>query len=486
MNIQSKRLHFEATSLSRSVIGAFNLFGVLFISIISGMACAVLPWFIAIGFILGVLYFVLLWLRPWIGLYTYILAALFAPDFKISDAATVVTLGVCALRGWSAKNRFYWVDKQLLSPYLLFLSCVFVSLVIGVYYFHNNVPYLYRDGRVFLYWLWLPIIGGMVSDSPLGLTCLGRVALAVAITVAMMAIFQAVTGIQIVAVGRVGALETTGADQSEFVRVQMPGFAFVVWGVVWLALSMAQRKVDVRLGAILSLVFVCGLLVNFGRALWVWTLVALLISMLLIEKRRALVMLCSLIIVGISFSSLILLTKPELADAVIVRITSVEKEGGGNTSYGLRQWENENALARLSSSPIVGVGMGGEYRTWVPVLRMFEDHTRYIHNSYLFLSLKIGLPGLFVVLWLLVIAWLQAFRNRKCCVDENHVFTLVSVATLPALLGLCITQPELMSTYSVVCFVLILVFLRPPTVKRKPENQSGRWIRNHQLRREAM
>ena len=442
------------------------LFAILFVSVFFGVVSAVMPWYIPTGLVLGTVYLLLLWQKPWIGLYLYVLIVMFAPDFKIADVTTIISLVIYWLKGISVNSAPFWIDKKLLFPYLWFIFFVLLSCLLGFFYFHNDIPYMYRDGRAFLYWLWFPLIGGMVASTPNGLKYLGFVVLAIGISVAVIALFQAVTGMQIVAIGKVGGLETEGANQSDFVRVQMPGFTFVVWGILWLFISIAQKTVNKLTAMLLALLFIGALLVNFGRGLWIWTLVALLVSMCLIEKRRALSLLSVLVVMGFVFTSLFLVIKPEIIDAIVIRFTSVKNEGGGLTSYGLRQWENESALSKLYSHFILGVGMGGEYRNWIniPNIAIFKEHTRYIHNSYLFLWLKTGIFGLTSLLWLLIVAWFGGFiTKKKVHLHESHTYILVSIAALPSLLALSVTQPDLVSAYSIMLFIFILLFLNPPS-----------------------
>jgi O-antigen ligase len=430
---------------------------VLLVSAFVGLCCVVLPWWLNAGLAGAVAYACMLWLWPWLGFGVYVFIALVAPDFKIADAATVGTMFILGFKLWTSgrvappfPRRLYWVG-------LLFAAIVLASFALAIVYFHNKVPNLYRDGRAFLYWLWLPLLWRMTASQADGVQKLVRVMVGIAVTVVLLAVFQWVTGMQVVAVGLVASLGTTSGFKEEVTRVQMPGFLFVSWAVIWLALQTLYKRVNLFVGGGLMLLLLLGLYVNFGRGLWVWTFIGVLTPVFFIGSGRSAKLLITLIVGGVLSFGTLAVFKPAVIENVTNRLSSVQKEGGKNTSYGWRELENQEAMITLRRSPVIGVGMGGEYRPWVHQLHLFYEHVRYIHNSYLFIALKIGIPGLLCLLLLYWRAWNGARKGLRTVADQNRITLLSCLSFFPVSMGLSITQPEFMNTYSVLLFVFLIV-----------------------------
>lgn len=461
--------HYSAKSVA-AVSGLFTLANLkrllllwvpaALMSAFLALCCVLLPWILNVALIGAVVFAVIMMVAPWVGLFLYVVVILFAPDLKLADLATMFSLLVFGIHLWRLKQARFVMPDQLRWPLWGFAALVLLSFVTGIFYFHTQIPYVYRDGRNFLYWLWLPMLALYCGSRPDGLRKLNRVMLAVAVLVSLMALFAAVTGIQIAATGRVGSLETAGAEQGAFTRVQMPGFPFVSWAMVWLVVTLLYKRINLFLGLALGGLLAAALVVNFGRGLWVWTLIGMLLPVFFIGQGRAAKLLITLVLLGGLGVATLAVVKPSTLDAITVRMMSVKDEGGRNTSYGWREWENQDALVALKNSPALGVGMGGEYRPWIPILRIFAEHTRYIHESYLYIALKLGIPGLLLMLAVFWRAWQHGRRSLPLVDEQDRTLLLACLCVFPAWLGLCLTQPELMlhsSVFYMTCVVTVFL-----------------------------
>lgn len=281
-----------------------------------------------------------------------------------------------------------------------------------------------------------------------------------AAAIALLALFQGASGIQVVAEGRVVVLEGTATPFGGITRVQIPGLVFVALTVVFLMIEVATEKIRWWLAGPLLLLLIAALYVNFGRALWAWTALALVFGTFLLPARRAL-RLSGLLAVGLAILVVALtVAKPAVLQNVVDRIVSVQSEGGRGSSFGWRRWENQDAIARIAASPLYGVGVGGEYRRWISEIRIFEDHTRYVHNAFLFYGLKLGLPGLFVLLWLLWTIWRQALNCRRKSSEKGlGAYETAVAAFIPAFVGLNMTQPEIAGPFGVLLVSIIAASL---------------------------
>lgn len=460
---------------SRSIRGLGLFFGVglgMVGILFAGMLPALLPWPIVVGLCFGIIYLVVLLCWPAVGIAGYLCVILLSPDFKASDVVTVLVLGALTVRQYMKGLPFSFRGHPLKAPFVSFLLIGLLSLALAMTLFKNQVPLIYRDGRVFVYWLWLPLLIWMVQSEQMTRVSLQKLIMSLAGFMATVALIQAVTGVQFVAAGRVADLEGAAGLMGGITRVQFPGYVFISFAMVWLTVQLTGNIKRVWLVGPLLLVLAAAVYVNFGRALWAWTAFSLLLSIFLLGRGRAL-RLASLLIIGggVALAALYAI-KPVVLENIVDRITSVQREGGNRTSYGWRKWENEDAIARISNSPLVGVAIGGEYRPWIAELRVFEDHTRYVHNSYLFYALKLGVPGLLALLWLICRVWWRAQSLRR--EQETEVtddFNTSVAAFLPAMTGLSFTQPDLAGPFgalfvSFVAAALLWHLVPRPSIQR--------------------
>ncbi|MRW86259.1 hypothetical protein GJ698_19485 [Pseudoduganella sp. FT26W] len=442
-----------------------------------GLCCVILPWVLSAGLAAAVAYVALLLIWPWVGFGAYVFVALMAPDFKIADFATVVSMLIFIFGLWTRGKVAPPLPRKLRTVSLLFAAIVVLSFSLSVFYFHNKLPNIYRDGRVFLYWLWLPILWRMTASEADGVHKLVRVLLVIAYSVVVLAVMQWVTGVQVVAVGLVASLGTTSGFGESVTRVQMPGFLFVSWAIIWLTLQVLYKRVNLLVGGALILVLLLGLYVNFGRGLWAWTFIGVLLPLFFIGGGRAIKLLATILVAGTLSIGTLALVKPTVLENVSERLLSVKNEGGRRTSYGWRQLENHEAMLTLQRTPLVGVGVGGEYRPWLHELRLFYEHVRYLHNSYLFVAVKLGIPGLLCLLLLYWRAWYGARKGLSEVVAEHRVTLLTCLSFFPIAMGISMTQPEFMNTYSVLQFVAVIVlcasFFVPGSTPAKPPRPRG-------------
>jgi len=119
-----------------------------------------------------------------------------------------------------------------------------------------------------------------------------------------------------------------------------------------------------------------------------------------------------------------------MATAFVERVLSIvtPEETLGSDSLQWRIFETEQGLRSVSENPLVGVGLGNSYRA-ITTLQgeargirtgyslaagKISSLTRFLHNSYLFIAVKMGLPALACFLWFcaaLVVKSGQLYRN---------------------------------------------------------------------------
>lgn len=463
---RARRLQLPSVSIERARAGLSRLMFwllLVFVALSMGLVCAYLPWWLVVGAVLSLAYPLLLWFAPWVGLAVYSMALIVSPDFKYSDVLTAVSLGLLGLLLFASKTKFALPRAQL-WPFLVFMGLVLVSLALALGVFGNTVPFIYRDGRAFLYWMWLPLLYGLVVREGAGAAKLARLMVFMALAVSLIALVQYTFNIQIAREGRVGGLETLGVIESDLTRVQMQGYSFVMVGLAWALVSMTQGSKRLLVTLPLSLLFAAALYVNFGRALWAWSLLAVLMCGVVLGLRRAALLGSVLLVLGMGALSALYVVRPAVIESAVHRISSLADEGAIRTSGGWRRLENEASAARIARSPVFGIGLGGEYRPWLSEIQTFSEHTRYVHNGYVFIALKLGIPALLALLWMTLWPWWRAFRQRRQIqVGPRAMWTAVVASWLPVM-GLSFTQPEIVTPQTVLlmCMGLVIMVHRPP------------------------
>lgn len=433
------------------------------VALFLGLVCAFLPWWLVAGALLALTYPLLLWYAPWAGLAAYALALIVSPDFKYSDVLTALSLALLAFKLINSGTGRV-LPRSELRPFVAFMALVVLSLALALGIFGNTVPNIYRDGRAFLYWLWLPLLYWLAAREAAGAAKVARVMLFMAIAVSLIALLQYTFNIQIAREGRVGGLETLGVIENDLTRVQMQGYTFVMVGLAWAMVTATSGGRRLLLATPLMLFFAAAIYVNFGRALWAWTVLAVLMCGLVLGLRRAALLGTAISTLSVLGLATVLLMRPALIDTVVDRLASVADEGAIRTSGGWRKLENEASRVQIARSPLVGIGLGGEYRPWVYEIRTFSEHTRYVHNGYLFIALKAGIPALLALLWLTLRPWWRAFRERESRRDEAQPMWTAIVASWLPIMGLSFTQPEIVTPQTVLlmCMGLVLMISRQP------------------------
>lgn len=460
-----QRLRLTQGILSKLAIGAF----IVFIGLFLGVLSVFLPWVISVGFGLAVVFPLVLWNFPWVGVALTLSVVFIAPDVKWADLATGVALVIYLAKYVLDGGRGLRLqEKRLSGLFVIWLGVIAFSVLAGYFYFGNSISFIYRDSRPFLYWLWVPVIAWLLEKEDWRLDRLKSLFVFLGVLIASVALVQWVFGIQIVTSGRVGALETGGAYNVGETRVQMHGYVFVMGVFIWAICSLVLNPRRFILFLPLLLVSGLAIYVNYGRALWFWTAVAVFLAALYLPKKRIFIL--SLFAFPFLMMAFGAVNKyaPQKVDAAVERMLSVQDEGGERSSYGLRRLENRQALQQIYSNPLFGVGLGGEYRGWLSEIRNFEEHTRYVHNGYIFIALKTGVVSLALMCGFLALVWVKSARSFSARAgDPQSPFVIASIACFPACAGLSMTQPEIANPYGV--FFLAVIVLSMYSVGMRKE-----------------
>lgn len=417
------------------------------------------------------------------GLIAFLLISFYIPAYTKIDFTAAIIFAIAIIYLFVGKHWDVLKNKEILRPLLFIATIVIISTLAGILLGKNRIEDIYRDGRVFLYWLVLIPLATWTPKKN-SATWLADSMLLIGFVVCGLAIVQGATGKRLVDTGLVADLDTMSTQSMSTVRVQIPGFMFAMYSISYVTALLLGRVRYARsiripfksipvtipllpLFCILSL----GIVFNFGRALWFWTFFSLILVAIQYGVRGLLRFLMWVAIPVVLGLAVLAAVKPDMLETIGTRISSVAEEGGVGSSFGWRELEMQEGLKSLESTALLGVGMGGKYRRFNEMLANFPDHTIYTHNGWLYLTLKLSIFGLLAYLWLgyRVVQTIKKSPKRN---PNEQAIAAASIAFTIAFLGINFTQPEIMSHYGLLTFVFICaiaLFLNKQARSASPE-----------------
>lgn len=198
-----------------------------------------------------------------------------------------------------------------------------------------------------------------------------------------------------------------------------------------------------------------GLLLTYTRAQWVASGVALVLACALLplsaKRRLARATLIALpilmLLAGLVGTGVLPVAETSAGQALAARATSIlaPDQTLNSASLEWRVFEVRAAASALSQHPLLGVGVGNDYRgvtllqgeasgvLW-PLDGSKGRLTRWVHDSYLYMAVKMGLPGIAAFLWFSVAFLVGGMRAYLDAPDGAE--KLVVLAVLCSFAGL--------------------------------------------------
>lgn len=231
--------------------------------------------------------------------------------------------------------------------------------------------------------------------------------------------------------------------------------AFVVLSLLACKLFMAERVQGVNrilLGlGVAPMLF--AVVFSFRRGHWLGMAVSLLLLYRwspLIERRRlaaiglksAVILVpvaCLLLLIGVTSSDRIAAG----ADKVVARLSTLADPSQGSNKHHLQ--EALQVLRDLSHQPILGLGLASSHSVVDENLGGWADETQpldIVHNTFLYVWMKLGLAGLLFLLWCGGRFWLLLRRYRLDHPNgEQEPYVLAFGAALGIWLIMFLTGP---------------------------------------------
>ncbi|MFN8483689.1 MAG: O-antigen ligase family protein [Anaerolineae bacterium] len=251
-------------------------------------------------------------------------------------------------------------------------------------------------------------------------------------------------------------------------RVVPPGHVlmYLMATVAFCLLIGNGQSRRVRLLCALELVFLgAGLLLTYTRAQWLASLTAFALAFLLLPsayKKRAVqsaavVMLGAVCIAGLSLGGIEAQANNipfigTLASRAVSVLSPADTLATDSLSW--RLYETQTAVQSISEHPFVGVGLGGAYRhvtLFQDVGMGSADLTRFIHNAYLYIIVKMGFLGLVTFLWFYFAFLIWGWHDSQALRDgQAQTIAIAVVCAGVGLLQWSLTTPHFFSTESTV------------------------------------
>lgn len=445
----------------------------LSVSVFSGLVAAVLPWWFIVALSVLPLAAVLVVMLPELG-FVFLLLALsgvipsaLLPSLPLgpgrllaTDLIILMIVFLALFRPNAGLGEVAWLWFKPVFWLLVFSA---LAVVVGGVLFGAPARDVLQEARVQINWLIAPLLLLFISnDKSLRRFSIGIVLVGFVISAAV--IFQFATGVQVIENARVENLLTLNTSYADVTRSTAGGgIYFVVFSLLFTLALLFERRISAFIAYPLVLVLAAGVLVSFGRGIWIATACSVLLMAYFLKGMRGVSNACFALSIAVAAALVGLAAfKPHTLEAAYERIVSTTKEGDKNSSLGWRFEETGFALSKISTSPLVGIGYGTPYKPYIRLSNTEQDVAlmRYVHNGYLGLWLKLGIAGLCTALWL---AW-GTFRRGKgitSSTSDSYMKPLSAALTagfvVPVITS--VTQPEWLAPLGVAYFAMTVGLL---------------------------
>ena len=367
-----------------------------------------------------------------------------APDgIKVTDALVALAFGAWLVQALAAPGRVRLPSRSTILLLIGFFALAVVSIATAQ---REGAPpnlTLIELRPLLSYALIFPIVGGIrsVRDAERAVGVL--LAACAAGSVATLYLYFTGQG--------AAATFASGAE-----RVTETPFLYPLMAIVWaLVLVPTGRRSGSRSATlIVASLGLAALVFTFQRGAWAALIVvAPLVIALLPRGRRGAGMARFLPVAGVGLALVLGVNAVAATGAsnpitsVVERLESLGAYSEDRTNqYRVAEWTT--AVDEIRNSPWTGIGLGGSIQFENPLLDRSPEGVNftqyYIHNSYIWLALKLGLVAAALFLTLVVMSCLRAYRWYRRAADPRVARLLLGgFASMLTLLLVSFSGPHL-------------------------------------------
>ena len=440
---------------------AVSLFALFF-----GLMSAILPaWFVASVLIFPVL-LTLLVVRPEYALLACValVCGLVHPSLVsripvLGGSLTVADVTLAMLTVYASvmlamhagKGKFPPVAgaRWLAFAFGLFGVCLVIASTMSLTFWGLNPAWVLGETRRLLYLILLPI-AIIILRQPRRQErfVIGLIALGCLFSVGQ--VLQGVFGLPVFGSAGISALETLGYFEHSTIRSNTFGLSVIIFALLLVTgayvLDLVGRPLFLALAGLLAF----GIFLTFGRTTFavVAACIVLVVWWLDMKKLPQLILVSVVAMAIAAYAGSIF--KPEALAAVYFRMTTISSELEYGYSAGWRYREFEEMLPHILQYPLTGIGLGADYKG-LGVSSRNPDLNRYVHNAYLYMAGKMGVPAL--LLFLLAMATIFYIGRREAKSDASPWVRVVGAASAAMMIRFVfasMTEPHLMSDHGIV------------------------------------
>ncbi|MGH2569528.1 MAG: O-antigen ligase family protein [Bacteroidota bacterium] len=360
--------------------------------------------------------------------------------------------------------RHFFIERNEISIvygdwWLVAFICIGLLSIIPALMFSNNLFLWLREYLVFMGLLfYFPLREAMKGEK--GRKILLSTFLVLALIIALRNIWEYKSRIALAAY----VWELLGGRQGVHESL------FMVMIIVGAAVWMFHASPRIRLTALAGVSFFSvALVMTFSRGYWVATLIGLAVLLWLgnqIERRRllgisALVTVSSLVVLMIGFSDVFV----DLVSTIVQRF-STAVSATEDRSFANRLVESAKVWELIQANPFVGYGLGAKF-SYHHLLYGYAFEDSYIHNGYLYIWHKLGLPGLVVFLVAFLTKIVRGVKLSRIIESPIRPWVLAATTTLLVMLLLSFTSPQFYSRDSVLIICLCWATIESCMSERK-------------------
>ena len=422
----------------RSDLNLRNL-GIALIAIFAGLLCALAPWWVSGGVLVGIVVVVLVVRDPFFGLMLTLafsaqaIPGALVPNIPLGGALILpceimllLTLTSSLLNGISGRHPFVHVSRDFLIAALLSLGALLASIFVGKFVLGQK-DFAFQVLRNFLPLTLLPLLPSILCNRR-------RIALAegffiaFGVLIALFIALQAFTSLELLT----GRLEDLGRNQTTGVT------RTVLWGpelLVILALFLIGRQglrfCLSRLWPVPAVtILLLGLMGTYTRSFWVATLVAAVLLAVFAKGIKGGLRLAAIVVpIVVVLGAAVFVVNPRIGAAAFDRAFGITKEIESGDSFGWRGKENAMAIEAIAKHPVLGIGFNGVYKPSISTHGHFEGEEIYIHNAYLYFQLKMGLFGAAILIAFLAL-YVRLARAAFSIADAQDRVSALSYVVL--------------------------------------------------------
>jgi hypothetical protein len=376
----------------------------------------------------------------------------------------VIGLYVVVVVRWLVDRSFRLVRTPLDLPLILFYIWAIGSTIIAIMNETVSPVSYIPEIRTVSYYLLFFLITNLIRKKGQVETLInGFFFLATVVAVAMIYQYTLGTSVAFLS-GRVEVLKTAGNVSSDVTRITDTSgegiltLAFILKSVILMTASVKVKRVPTLVQWVL---FGVAMVMSFNRTHWAVSGLIIVVTALMVrgEMQRRLVKWVLIFLYLIPLASLPFLVMPnsragKLVGAAVERVSSLISEesyaeSSTTSTIRWRDFEYRYGFKEIQEQPVMGLGLGAEYRPSVfGIDNEWFDGRGYTHNAHLWLAVKTGLVGYFLFMWLMILAIVRGL-NRWRKVKDGHLSSVVLGISL-AFAGLIVANilhPMYMTLY---------------------------------------